>query len=191
MIKVTKALQRILFQIIDDYLIGNQNEENTCSQPTISSEDVNYTATTEPNPNDIQEKPAVAPRATLIPEYVRDLFRHYCLSQKNPDVDDMKKHSHKIYKEMDRFPKLRRHFFHEDELDCDYAPEIDVDKIKKLFPNNNIPAPSFEMKPISRQSTWSNIKASTRSIVIPILHPSPPTPASPTWQLDELATPTY
>lgn len=148
-IKVTTTTQETLASIIDDYLFNYDNEESSTSNPTSA------TLSTTPSPNNLEEKPsivhALAQAPKPIPEYIRELFRHYCLSQRNPDVDDMAE----IYDEM--IPELQRHFFHEEEMNHGY--KIDRAKIKLLFPNSSIDRQLTLSKAgsLGRQSTGSKL----------------------------------
>ena len=139
-ITVEKRIQQTLERIIDDYLIHNHHEESSTTRPTISTHSGAEVC------NNTGKKPLPRP-------YVRELFAHYCLSQQNPDIDDMVKHCNEIYQEMRLFPALRNHFFYEHGMDSD--PKIHFGKIKKLFPNSNIREPLPEPPPLHLQSSLS------------------------------------
>ena len=69
--------------------------------------------------------------AVTIPQYIRDLFSHYCLAQTTPRVVGIEK----IYDEM--LPELKVYFFEEavGSGDIDETPGISEFKVAALFPN--------------------------------------------------------
>lgn len=152
---MNKTIQQTLALVIDDYLLHyhmDREESFMMKQISVISPTTPGTGFTTSS-DVVTEKPESQMDSGSIPEYVRELFRHYCVSQQNPDIDDMDRHRHQIHGEM--IPELRCHFFIGELMNTD--PQIDLFKIKKLFPSSNIELPPSKPSLVSRGKTLSRL----------------------------------